>query len=144
MVQAEKESLSVERWQIPTLQNDSENTTIQQELCSSTEDLESSSDDEFYTYDNILEAANEEIRKENSSNIDTSLEDGFDSTYNASWSYNIYVAKADYQGSKDDGEVDLFKSQQVKVLHKTSGGWWLVQGEEKGWAPSNFLEETYE
>ena len=50
------------------------------------------------------------------------------------------MAKFDYQPTRDD-ELALQKGQMVKVLEKSSDGWWKGEiGMERGWFPSNYVE----
>lgn len=51
-----------------------------------------------------------------------------------------YFALANYEAD-GDMEVSFCEGEEVKLLRKADNGWWLVKvGNEKGWAPSNFLE----
>ena len=53
-----------------------------------------------------------------------------------------YFAIASYEADQDL-EVSLFEGEEVKVLRRASNGWWLVKvGDERGWAPSNYLKQN--
>jgi hypothetical protein len=125
------------------------------------DDENSDSDDDICTFDDLMREEKENntgfCYKEISEDEETSrgresIDSGMGSTSPPSspvtmkipqkTECNEYVAIADFHGSKDDGEVDLSEGQRVKVLHKSEEGWWFVEGEGKGWAPSNFLEEV--
>ena len=51
----------------------------------------------------------------------------------------LYCARFSYEAS-ERSEISFNQGERMKVIRKSQNGWWFVViGEEKGWAPSNFL-----
>ncbi|KAI8985425.1 P-loop containing nucleoside triphosphate hydrolase protein [Pilobolus umbonatus] len=52
-----------------------------------------------------------------------------------------YKAIYPYQ-SDDNGDIVIEKDDILEIIEKEENGWWLaVKGDQKGWVPSNYLEE---
>ncbi|XP_036364820.1 SH3 and PX domain-containing protein 2A isoform X1 [Octopus sinensis] len=53
-----------------------------------------------------------------------------------------YQASHSYQAENAE-EISFVRDDSIEVLEKDESGWWLVRvGTEKGWAPSNYIEEV--
>eukprot|EP00795_Rhopilema_esculentum_P012333 gene12333-2983_t len=54
---------------------------------------------------------------------------------------DVYITLSEYR-DKDEGMLSFGAGENIKILQKDDGGWWLgMIGVKKGWVPSNFLKK---